>query len=149
MFRKTRSTSSIRALVAFAGVVTVLIAEVHGAVLRLPPAISEDSRSAAPIGATFAAAATTACFGSAQSGCAEPTPLFRPAIGDDAVRYSVVAQILSDEISKTASAHRGRRGDPANRAHSGLGDFGGDNFLPWPFWPYFNYCTRHPGDQNC
>jgi len=148
MFRKTRSTSSRRALVAFAGFVTVLIAEVHGAVPRLLP-ISEDSTSPAPIGASFAAAATTACFGSAQGGCAESTPSLRSASSDDAVRYTVVAQRLSDEISKTASAHRGRRGDPANRAHSGLGDFGGDNFLPWPFWPYFNYCTRHPGDQNC
>ena len=148
MFRETRSTSSMRALVAFAGFVAVLIAEAHGSVLRLPLAISEDSRSAAPIDATFAAAATAACLRIAESDGAEPTPSLR-AISDDAVRCSVAAQISSGEISRTASAHRGRKRDPANRAHNGLSDFGGDNFLLGPFLPYFNYCARHPGDQNC
>ena len=101
-------------------------------------------------------------FAAISTACAEGAPLpIQRAIREHAVANSQFGRSLAASISNAAFARGARRGgegrDSAGRARNGvsgghMGNFGGDlvgGSLAWPFYPYYNYCTRHPGDPNC
>lgn len=89
-----------------------------------------------------------------QTARAEPAPSLKPAITHYATANSQMEQTLAAAISITAFAPRAPRGGNG-RARSGFGDayMGSDlrgDLVGGSFaWPYYNYCTRHPGDRNC
>jgi hypothetical protein len=86
-----------------------------------------------------------------QAARAEPFPPQMSAINDSAR--------VNSRSSNIAVARRARSGgdggDFAGRARNSFGadhmdtrlrgDLVGGSFA----WPYYNYCMRHPGDQNC
>jgi hypothetical protein len=158
MLRKALPILSMSVLVVLAGFIALLRARVEGAVLPLPPAISEDAGAPVSIDTLFAALAATALRGSAQGARAEPAPSLRAAISDDVTRYSQMEQTPADAIlnitfargarrggDRGGSARRARSGSGDGHMGSGFGDLVGGNFA----LPYFNYCARRPGDQNC
>jgi hypothetical protein len=91
-----------------------------------------------------------------QAARAEPVPPKMSAINDSATVNSQMKRTLA-AISNIAVARRARSGgrDYAGRARNSFsadhmdsrlrGDLVGGSFA----WPYYNYCMRHPGDQNC
>ena len=157
MLRKTLPTLSMRVLVAFTGSVAILITRVEGAALPVPPAINEDTGAALSIGTPFAASVGTAFLGGARGTRAEPDPSLGAAIDDNAIRYSQMEQTLASANTLFARGARkgGYGGGSAGHARSASSDGQMDSSFPGDLlggnfaWPYFNYCRRHPGDQNC
>ena len=88
-----------------------------------------------------------------QAACAEPASPLKPAISDNTAN-SQKKQTLAAAISNAAVARGGRRGgdggDGARRARNSFGADMGSGLVGGSFaWPYYSYCMRHPGDQNC
>jgi hypothetical protein len=89
-----------------------------------------------------------------QAARAESASPLMPAISDNATANSQKKQTLAAAISNAAVARGGRRGgdggDGARRARNSFGADMGSGLVGGSFaWPYYNYCMRHPGDQNC
>ena len=92
--------------------------------------------------------------GSAALQAARAEPALKPAISDNATANSQKKQALAAAISNAAVARGARRGgdsgDAARRARNSFGADMGSGLVGGSFaWPYYSYCMRHPGDQNC
>jgi hypothetical protein len=115
-----------------------------------------------PPGLFIGALGVVAGVAALQAARAEQAASLGPAtIGVPTANSQVKQQTLAAAVSNTAfgrGASGGDVGGSARRARSGSrhGHMGGDlhgfvggNFIPWPFYPYYNYCGHHPADQNC
>jgi hypothetical protein len=88
-----------------------------------------------------------------QAAIAGSAPSIMPAMPDNPTANLQMKQTLSVATSNAAFAQRGG-GAHTPRTRTGNGDrhMGGgvrSAFVPWPFYPYYNYCAHHPTDQNC
>jgi hypothetical protein len=111
------------------------------------------SRKSFP-GLAMAALGVLAGSAALQAARAEPASPLMPAISDNATANFQKKQTLAAAISNAAVARGARRGgdgrDAARRARNSFGADMGSGLVGGSFaWPYYNYCTRHPGDQNC
>jgi hypothetical protein len=111
------------------------------------------SRKSFP-GLAMAALGVLAGVAALQAARAEPASPLKPAISDNATANSQKKQTLAAAISNAAVARGARRGgdgrDAARRARDSFGADMGSGLVGGSFaWPYYSYCMRHPGDQNC
>lgn len=110
-------------------------------------------------GLSIGALGVVAGVAALQTARAEPAASLRPAItGYPTANSQVKQQTLAANTAFGHGASGGDVGSSGRRARSGIhhGHLGGDlhgfvggNFIPWPFYPYYNYCAHHPADQNC
>lgn len=94
-----------------------------------------------------------------QAARAEPAPPSISATSDTAMSNSQIKHALAAAISNTTvsrgATRGGNGGDSARRARNSFGAVHMGGGLPGDLvgggfaWPYYNYCMRHPGDQNC